>query len=255
MVGKLTTVLTKKEAEAYSAQGLHQEALKLYKNLLSSTPNLDDAFKGMIHDQMASLNQELDDGHPGEGRMLSAVEIRRIRKGWGTNATDGDILVCAQAFCQVGHYKDAFLEVVKLLQKGCAMGNAVGLFADCLAHLYRPKQLRQGLDRLGKKIFSKARDRLRLYLLTAEAMVNLKQPLHAYVLYRYLKQQPGINPKAHRYLLSIAKGIKQLQAAQKAEDNVAPAQPSVESSPKEARDKSPSNWLSVIKKLFSKKKS
>lgn len=258
MVGKLTTVLTKKEAEAYCSQGLHQEALQLYQKLLSSTPSLSDRFKGVIQDQMRSLKQEVQESHPNEGKILSAAEIQRIRKGWGANATEGDLLVCAQAFCQVGHYRDALPEIVKLLQNGCAMEKVAPLFADCLAHLYRPRQLFRDLEPLGQKLFKKAGDQLLLYLLTAEALLKIKQPVHAYVVYRYLMKFSVFRQKAPKRMAAIAKGIRQLQEAQRAKDakinSAASALPVRAPSSEEAIKEFSVNWFTSIFKYFSRRK-
>lgn len=277
MASKLTMVLIKKEAEAYSSQGLHKEALKVYKDLLTSTPNLGDTFRGMIQTQMASIEQELDDGHSQEEARLSASEIKCIKEGWGADAPEGDILVCAEAFCRVGHHLDALSDVVKLLQKGSATGKVMEIFADCLVHLNAPNKLLNSVIMLSKKIYSRPQDQLRLYVLTTEAMVNLKRPLHAYALFRYLKQHPVISKKAPQRLIAIAKGIKLLREDQKKEageddlqkfekeiagtdfkDLKVSAPPSHEAGYSsaaplhEASVKSSTGWLATIKKILRK---
>lgn len=211
MAGKLTTVLAKKEAEAYCSQGLHQEALRLYQNLLSSSPNLADAFKSAIQGQVNAIKTKLDDLAPQEHQMLSAPEIRRIRKGWGANATESDILVCAQAFCQVGHYQDALSEVAKLLQKGGRIENAVGIFAECLVHLRTPEQLIKIIGPMGKKIIDELKTRCRFFLLLTEEMVRRKHLHHALALYTHLQKDPVICQKAPQRLAAISEGIMQLR--------------------------------------------
>ena len=111
MAGKITTVLAKKEAEVYRAQGLHKEALKLYSRLLSSTPHIDPAIKTAIQSQMEGIHKELGDFSSEREQPLSAMEISRIKKGWSHNASQADILVCAHAFCQVGVYEEALKEI------------------------------------------------------------------------------------------------------------------------------------------------
>lgn len=268
MVGKLTTVLTKREAEAYRSQGLHKEALGLYKNLLSSSPNLGDGFKDAIQGQMESIQSELHDGPPQESQMLSSAEIKRIKKGWGANATEGDLLVCAQAFCQVGQYQDAFSEATKLLQQGCAVNKVVDLFATCLVHLHPPAQLAETIGPLVQNIFTQPQARLHFHILLTEGMVKLKQPVHAQALYQHLKQHPIISKKAPQRLSAIATGIEQLQASQKAEEGhkapgpeIATADTTNKSTPPptephspEADDTTSCSWFSSIKKYFSKQK-
>lgn len=210
MAGKLTAVLAKKEAEAYCSQGLHQEALKLYQDLLASSPNLGASFKDAIQEKVDAIQTQLSGGSKQESGLLSAPDIRRIREGWGDNATTGDILVCAQAFSQVGHYQDALSEVAKLLQKGCHEQEALTLFAQCLVHLRTPEQLNKTIALMGKKIFAQLERRCRFYLGLTEEMVHQKQIPHALALYQYLLVDPIISKKAPQRLDAIKKRMDQI---------------------------------------------
>lgn len=212
MAGKLTAVFAKKEAEAYCSQGLHQEALKLYQNLLSSSPNLGASFKDAIQEKVDAIQTELNGGAKQESHLLSAPEIRRIREGWGTNATTGDLLVCAQAFSQVGHYQEALSEVARLLQKGCHEQEALTVFAQCLVHLRTPEQLNKTIAMMGKKLFHQLERRCRFYLSLTEEMVNQEQKPHAEALYQYLLIDPIISKKAPQRLDAIKKRMDQIAA-------------------------------------------
>jgi thioredoxin-like negative regulator of GroEL len=251
MAGKLTTVLTKREAETYRSQGLHKEALGLYKNLISSSPNLGTDFKDAIQGQINTIQAEIQGDPAQEDQMLSATEIQRIKKGWGGNATEGDLLVCAQAFCQVGHYQEALSGVATLLQNGCAMGKVVNLYADCLVHLHTPAQLAEALNPLVQQLFAQPQARLRFAIQLTEAMVNLKQARHAEALYQQLKQHPVISQKAPQRLSAIAKGIEALQAAPKDETRQPDTVLSDPSCP-QAGDMPSSNWLASLKNRFLK---
>ena len=59
MKGKITTLLTKKEAEIYQAQGLHEEARKLYDGLLETSPTIDPGLKSMVESKIQGITQEL----------------------------------------------------------------------------------------------------------------------------------------------------------------------------------------------------
>lgn len=255
MAGKLTTVFAKKEAEAYCSQGLHQEALKLYQNLLASSPNLGDSFKDAIQVKVDAIKTQLDGGSEQESRLLSAAEIRRIRKGWGANATTGDILVCAQAFCQVDHYQEAFSEIAKLLQKGCEEEQMLKLFAQCLVHLRTPEQLSKTIAPMGKKIFNQLESRCRFYLGLTEEMINQKQIPHAKALYQYLLIDPIISKKAPQRLDAIAKRMDRLasedgQVHQEEESKAVPTASGDEIiAPRPDTDETPPA-LSAGKKLF-----
>ena len=75
MVGKITTVLIKKEAEAYRVQGLHQEALSLYDHLLSSSPNIDPALKEAIKSQIEGICEDLQTFASQRSQPLSINEV------------------------------------------------------------------------------------------------------------------------------------------------------------------------------------
>ena len=211
MVGKITTVLTKKEAEAYRTQGLHQEALRLYQNLLASSPNLGTTFRDAIQSQVDAIQSELVNGPPTESKMLSAPEIRRIKEGWGAKATESDLLVCAQAFFQVEHYHEALTEAAKLVQKGCSLEKVMALIAGCLMQLQTPKQLRRCIGSVGKKIVRNPQERSEFYLLLTEEMIAQKHKDHAVALYVFLQQDLTISTKAPQRLESIAKAISNLE--------------------------------------------
>ncbi len=210
MVGKITTVLTKREAEAYRSQGLHNEALQLYQNLLASSPHLGASFKDAIQGQVAAIRTELDGGPAQENKLLSAAEIKRIKRSWGTKATESDLLVCAQAFCQVGHFQDALVEAAKLLQKGCAIKKVASVLAHCLVHLRTPEQLARSIGPLGEKIFKPKAARCRFYLMLTEEMIHQKQRDHALALYVCLKKIPAISQKAPQRLAAIGNAIERL---------------------------------------------
>lgn len=140
MVGKITTVLAKKEAEAYCAQGLHQEAMNLFNGLLANAKEMDPAIQAAIKSQLQGIRQEMQASESQRHRALCPEEIRRIRDGWGKQATETDTLVCAQAFFQLGSYGEALHELKKLLSSPNAKRIHITAAADCLARLHLPEQ-------------------------------------------------------------------------------------------------------------------
>lgn len=45
----------------------------------------------------------------------------RVKKGWGEEATDGEMMICARAFYRIGYDAEALHQLSEMLQKGCAM--------------------------------------------------------------------------------------------------------------------------------------
>ena len=251
MAGKLTTALTKKEAEAYRSQGLHKEALTLYQNLLSSSPNLEAGFKDAIKSQIQRIQVELEQTPPQEYQRLTLAEILRIRKGWGSEASESDLLVCAQAFCNIEHYKYALAEVIHLIRRGCTPDKVIGLAITCLVHLQTAKQIPNAVERLSRKLFRQPEQALLFVVLLAEEAVNFKYTAHAAALYRLLQKDPRSKTDLQPRLVAIARGIRSLRAARKTDD-ASQAERRAERPAKAAEIGSRPRWLSLLKKYFTK---
>jgi hypothetical protein len=249
MVGKLATILAKKEAEIYRSQGLHKEALTLYEQLLSSSPNLDAGFKAAIRSQIQKIQMELD-GHPAdENQKLTLAEILRIKKGWGADAAENDLLVCAHAFCQVGHYQYALTEVARLLQKGCSMTKVIGIATECMIRLCAPDQIPANVDRFARKAFKHSSGAHEFQLLLTEEAVKEKQLLHALALYQHLCKDPQGTNETRHHLDAIGYGIQLLQADQ-APETEKPQEISSEPCDTETDQKIQPRWLSLFKRSF-----
>ena len=192
MAGKISAVLAKKEAEVYRAQGLHKEALKLYARLLESTPHIDASIRAAVQSQMEGICKELDDFKSQRAQPLSAREISQIKEGWGRNASQVDILVCAHAFCQVGAYADALGEIKRLLQMGTAVSVLLELLAVCVVHQYEAPDLPSALNRLLREV-SLERDRAQaLQIELAAQLESHADGGHALALYRHLQMDSEI---------------------------------------------------------------
>lgn len=188
MAGKITTILAKREAETYCIQGLHKEALQIYRKLLNTSPNIDPSFKAGIEDQINKISAELESDDIIEANRLTAADIVRVQKGWGEDATESDMLICAQAFYQIGYYKEALHELTGILRKGCAIEKISTLLAGCLVHMCRPSQTAGVLEKLYRDNLNHPEDQFHLSMMLAEEMVALKQPHHAKTMVRYLQQ-------------------------------------------------------------------
>ena len=213
MPGKLTTILAKNEAEVYCAHGLLQDALRLYKNLLAKSPKLDIAYKRSIENQIDAIQKQIARKHPDEQACLSADDILRLKQGWGSEATNEDLMVCARAFYQIGHFRSAMSELAKLMENGCAMQEVAGLFADCLVGLNRPQQLLATIQRTVGKVMPRPENLYVFVLVLTEKMVARKQLAHALVLYRSIKSNSLLKTKAAQRLDAIARGIQSLGKA------------------------------------------
>lgn len=212
MAGKITTILAKKEAETYCSHGLHKEALDIYKNLIATSPNMDPDFKTAIENQIGMIAAKVQAGPGTEIQRLSAADIARAKQGWGKKATEGDLLVCARAFYEIGHYRDALLELSAMLCSGCPLHKVAGLMAGCLARLLGPDQLIKGVEQLGHKIYAHPHKRIAFEIALTRGMTVLKKVPHARVLHRHLQNTAGLSASETQRLGTIADEIRRLQS-------------------------------------------
>lgn len=211
MAGKITTILAKKEAETYRIQGLHKEALRIYRSLLVTSPNIDPALKAGIENRIDKISAALASEDLKEANRLTVNDIIRVRKGWGEEATGADMMICARAFHQIGNYKEALVELAEMLQKGRATEKTHPLVADCLVKLYPPAEVADAIEKLYKENFDAPEDQFHHTASVVEAMVSQKQIPHANAILTYLEKLPALDGKASRRLAAIADRIAPLK--------------------------------------------
>ncbi len=211
MAGKITTILAKKEAETYRIQGLHKEALRIYRSLLVTSPNIDPALKAGIENRIEKISAALASEDLKEANRLTVDDIIRVKKGWGEEATEVDMMICARAFYQIGNYKEALGELAEMLQKGRATEKTHPLVADCLVKLYPPAEVADAIEKLYRENFDATEDQFHHTASVAEAMVSQKQIPHANAILTYLEKHPALDGKASRRLAAIADRIAPLK--------------------------------------------
>lgn len=192
MIGKITAVLAKKEAEAYRSQGLHCEAKNLYIDLLSSSPNIAPSIRSAIQSQIQDIDQEIESTATTPRRQITKEEIVTMRDGWGDSATETDTLICAQAFYQIGAFDQAMEELVKLLATLPIKKQYVTLAADCLTRLHPPKALPDIVAQTVARIGQPHKMAIAIKVAMAKHMESQGNKDHALALYTHLKQVPGL---------------------------------------------------------------
>ena len=230
MAGKITTILAKKEAETYCLHGLHKEALHIYRKLLTASPNIAPAFKAGIEHQIEKISAELESDELMESTRLTAADIIRVKKGWGKEATESDMLICAQAFHQIGYHKEALLELGGMLQKGCATDNISTLLAECLVRMCPSSQVVEALEKFNDQHLNHPEDRFHLSMVLAEEMVDLKQPDHAATIVAHLQEGSAAGKRDSQHLAAIADRIGDLDTGHSNEAPDSQSQPSEASS-------------------------
>lgn len=193
MIGKITTVLAKKEAEAYRAQGLHNEARQLFIDLLTGSPSIDPSIRTAIESQIKDIDQHINTAAGQQRRPPTAQEIATLRDSWGTQASATDILVCAQAFYQVGAFEEALAEFHKLLRHHKIKKEYIKIAADCLQKLHPPDQLLAAVVAMAREISQNRKMILAIILTMAKQMQANGHTPHALVLFEHLHKVPGLS--------------------------------------------------------------
>ena len=206
-MGKIAAILAKKEAETYQSQGLHREAVALYNDLLNSESNMDPAIKKAIQSQIQGIHKEMQSSDH-KRRPLTAKEITTIRDGWGDKASETDILVCAQAFSQIGAGSEALKELRSLFQKKEKVKRIyLSAAADCFVNLFKPRDLPIALDKFAQEI-SKTQKTIWAFQLTIADQMKIKHHIdHATAIYRHLQKIPEIAQTVSSRLDKPASGI------------------------------------------------
>jgi tetratricopeptide (TPR) repeat protein len=207
MVGKLTAVLIRKEAEAYRSQGLHEEAFALYDELLSSTPNIDETLKSDIQSQMDNIAEEMEAfSSPKDSESLSSKEMRLLKRGWENGASLSDIMISAQGLCQIGAYQDALLEFGELLKGGIAPSSVISLAVECFLNLYDAKSLPVDVDQWLGGIYSEGKKVLAVHLLFIKELSQRSDKNYAFQYCYYIRSKPSLPDKLIKRLdAAIAK--------------------------------------------------
>lgn len=208
MLGKITGALIRKEADAYRAQGLHEEALALFKKSLHSGPQFPPDIQNAIEQQIQQLEAELASAAGNECEQLSDEQIAIIRQGWSDDASEDDLAGSAHALHAMGRYCNALEEFSILIRRGYSPHHIIGAMASCLAHLNRPLELVDAVDRLAAGLFQDSKNNFAFKLALAEEMVKGRFVEHSMELSRYLGRHSGI-PGAYRIRLeTLNKNLK-----------------------------------------------
>jgi tetratricopeptide (TPR) repeat protein len=249
MAGKIMTVLIKREAEAYRAQGLHKEALALYNQLMASSPNIDPSLKNAIQIQVDGIYREMQTFDAQRDMPLSSDEILRIKQSWGQQACQADIMICTQALLfQVDAYKDALLEYRKLLQAGCDPEKLTETVVRCLCRVYSPQKLPRAVDALVTGVFKDTKKALTFKLRLAKALADNADKAHVLAYYDHLKHHPDLPKHVAARLDQVL--AKHRNAQEASSDESAP----VQESPKSHRDRCFSRFIRTLTSKISCKR-
>jgi len=202
MFGRVANALIRREADAYRAQGLQEEALTLFRKILASSPNLHPDVRMGIEQQIRQIEAEMSGSAFEEHQQLSEEQIAVIREGWCESATQEDLVVCAHALHALGRHGDALVEFCTSIQKGYSIHRVIAPLADCLVHLHEPHEIAGRVNGLAAEMFQNSKEAFNCMLSLSEQMLKNGNCEHAAALGRHLAEFQGV-PRNYRTRLDI----------------------------------------------------
>lgn len=215
MFGKVANALIRREADAYRAQGLQEEALRLLRKILLSSSNLHSDVRTGIEQQIRQIEAEMSGTALEEHQQLSEEQIAVIREGWGENSTLDDFVVCGQALHALGRHGDALLEFRTSIQKGGSAHRVITPLADCLVHLHAPHELPGRVTDLTAEMFRDPKETFNFMLSLSEQMLAAGDHEHAAALGRHLDEFKGVPPNYRKRLDAVLKTLKSSETKKK----------------------------------------
>lgn len=149
-----TEIRTKLDtAEAYHEHGLYRESLEIYKAILNDNANLDKLTKKSVQAQIKFLHDKIQELDQEEGQPeLSSEEVSTIKKTWSDDEGAPEIIDSAKAFSELGLYKEALTEYVKLLKMNHPVAILFPGLSECFFEIHSPSKTTIQLNKMLSKL-------------------------------------------------------------------------------------------------------
>ena len=181
----------KHEAETYLSQGLHEEALAVYKKFLSNARDIHPTLQTAINESIRRIRSAAQGQDRDEAELISDLEIALIKEGWRSYVSDEERLASAQALLDIGFFQFALEEFHRLLNKRYITNAVIEGAALCLVNLVRPKRFSAVVDQFAGEIFKHPRNRKLLKLAIAKKIDSKRYPRHFSTLCRHISEFEG----------------------------------------------------------------
>ena len=137
-----------KSAEAYEKHGLYDEALELYKDILSGDADLEEEVIQKIKFKVDELGKEIEDNDNPSPYNLSTEDVSHIKTGLSTGESGPDIYNSATAFKELGLYREAISEYKKLFQTDYLTDDFLADFLECSLAVNSPADVVKEVDQI-----------------------------------------------------------------------------------------------------------
>lgn len=192
-MGDLSTSIN--EAEVYKSMGLYEEAMNVYRRLLTDRQALRPEEEQTIKQKLEEIRKELEDQSDISDEDVSKVEITPIKQSLSAQENAQTILDAAFAFKELGLYEEAVNEYKRLIAMGYPSKKIIPEMAKCLMKLHSPKKASEEAISIieSQGIGEKREAQLKLHL--GMEMEKVGQPELAIQLY---KSALALDPEENR---------------------------------------------------------
>jgi len=127
------------EADVCGSMGLYDEALDIYKQIISSLPKKDVQTLKTIKAKINKVDKKVADLEKTEPNQVSAEDISKFKETMmADDESNTALLDSAAAFSDMGLHKEAAAEYEKLLFKDCPVEKIFPQFAKTILKLHSP---------------------------------------------------------------------------------------------------------------------
>ena len=127
-----------KEADVYQSMGLPEEALKIYQHILLKGGGVDRKTREKAKEKILLLRKEISTRDQMDVGQISHENIDRIKEAVSNHGGIQGVLDKAEAFKELGLYREAVEEYQKLFRVNYPKKELVAEISGCLLGRYPP---------------------------------------------------------------------------------------------------------------------
>ena len=139
-----------KEAEAYKTHGLYAESLQIFEELLTVVPKKGNDLHKNIKGHISELKDILVELEKDEEVKLSKKDASILTSSWAPADNEQEIHSSGKAFKELGLYREAIGEYVKLFSMEFDAEKAFAELSECLFQLHSPSRVIDQVEKIIK---------------------------------------------------------------------------------------------------------
>jgi tetratricopeptide (TPR) repeat protein len=146
MPGKIMTALTKIEAETLWSKGRLHEAMKIFTNLIASSPNMTLGTRVSIESRIKLLQDALDQPTSEESSRYMDAAIQKLEKAVAADRSVAELRKRIKSFYKNGRYADTLENLRELVRKNASDEFCVNTTAECIVKLHATEDIPVAVD-------------------------------------------------------------------------------------------------------------